>query len=424
MLPRIVNRLLSIRSSHFLVPLWSVPVLLALASSPALANTYTPNTFADPAITSLNNATGAINGGGTISLRSALKAADNLGGGPHTISLGTGTYLLDGSGTYTTPGLGTISSRTIFFGNSAQNITINGNGPASTIISMAATGRDRIFTINYDGVVSNVVTTINGVKFANGYLTFDTFGGAAIYAGPVNPNTQTLTLNNTAFDNNICPHAAGNSGGIGGAINMFQGTLNIDSSTFTNNQTVDGAGGAIIYQLYNQGGNGVFTVTNSTFTGNHGGENGGAINFLAQGFIVPQVFSVNINRNTFSNNTAAGVGGAIMANNALGPSNTPVINYNRFVGNTSTASAASSGLHYSESAGSVNAKNNWWGCNTGPTAAPCDRAGGDVAGGGSLDVSVWLQLRNIPTLATLVTGQSTTISANILGLSSGGSTAA
>lgn len=136
-----------------------VVLLTILLSATAFANTYVPNTFSDPAITSLNNATGAINGGATISLRSALKAADNLGG-PPTVTLGTGTYVLDGSGSYTIAA-GTFSFRTLFLGNTAQNITINGNGngPANTIISMAAAGRDRILTVNYDGTTNNVITT-------------------------------------------------------------------------------------------------------------------------------------------------------------------------------------------------------------------------------------------------------------------------
>ena len=160
-----------------------VTFLFLIAVLPALvsAQNYTPNTFADPVITSINNATGAINGGATITLRSALLAADNLGGS-HTITLSTGTYNLDGSATYTISGPSTFSARTIYLGNSAQNITINGNGPGNTIVNMATAGRDRIMTINYNGDVPNVITTINGVKFTNGYLTNDEYGGAAIYA--------------------------------------------------------------------------------------------------------------------------------------------------------------------------------------------------------------------------------------------------
>jgi hypothetical protein len=75
------------------------------------ANTYTPNIFTDPIFTAVNNATGAITAGagiGSISLRSALKAADNLGG-THTVNLTTGNYILDGTGTYTYAGPVTVT---------------------------------------------------------------------------------------------------------------------------------------------------------------------------------------------------------------------------------------------------------------------------------------------------------------------------
>ncbi|MFZ1451875.1 MAG: PKD-like domain-containing protein, partial [Ferruginibacter sp.] len=387
------NKNFNIKAISNRAKIFAVLFFTVLLSVAAVAQDYTPNTFTDPVITSINNATGAINGGATISFRSACLAADNLGG-THTITLSTGTYTLDGSATYTISGPSTFPSRTIYMGNTAQNITINGNGPGNTIVNMAATGRDRIMTINYNGDVPNTFTTINGVKFTDGYLTTDTYGGAAIYAGPAYLNIQTITLNNCAFDNNICP-ASGGSGGIGGAIYMYQGTLNVDGCEFTNNRSIDGNGGAIHYRLQNNDSdNGVLNITNSTFTGNTAGANGGAIDFLSQGFLVPQTFSVTINNNTFLTNTASGYGGAISANNALAVS-IPAINYNRFVGNISSTSATTSGLLFVNSAGSVNAENNWWGCNTGPTAAgTCDKAAGVGAPGvGALDADPWLQLK-------------------------------
>lgn len=404
--------------------IFGVLIFLTVFSTTLFANTYLPNTFADPAITTLNNATGEINGGSTISLRSALMAADNLGG-THTITLGTGTYLLDGSGTYTVPSQGTFSSRTIFFGNSSQDITINGNGAANTIIDMDVSGQDRIFAINYDGTTPDVFTTINGVKFTDGYLNYDTFGGAAIYAGPFG-TVETLTINNCVFENNICPNAGGN-GGLGGAIYMFQGSLIIDGSTFSNNQSVDGDGGAIIYLLFNLGDNGVINITNSTFAGNTAGANGGAIKFLSQGSpVAGQTFSVNINKNTFLTNSATGYGGAISTDNAMAVS-IPLINYNRFVGNTSTLSSSTSAVHYVNTDGSVNAENNWWGCNTGPTAAgACDKAADTGApGAGSLDINPWLQLKVTASPSTICNstpstlGNTSTITASFLNNSDG-----
>jgi hypothetical protein len=84
---------------------------LFAATSGVQANSDVPNTFADPVIASLNNATGAIYGGSTISLRSALKAADTLGG-THTVTLSAGTYVLDGSASYT------IAAGTLFIQSS------------------------------------------------------------------------------------------------------------------------------------------------------------------------------------------------------------------------------------------------------------------------------------------------------------------
>ncbi len=368
--------------SYGLVFLYSM-----LFSSIGIANVYVPNTFADPVIMTLDNATGKINGGSTISLRSALMAADNLGG-THTVNLSTGTYNLTQA----------IPNREITIGNTSQNITINGNGPANTIISNTLDAdKDRILFINPLGTTNNVVTIVQGIKFQNGYLSSDPYGGAGICAGGGTGNF--LSISNCVFDNNVLPANA-----FGGAAVCMQvsGSLTIDNSTFTNNVSNDADGGAVLFIIFNNPGyQGDLVVTHSTFTGNSvifpgaGTSNGGALAFSGQGGIVG-TFSVMISHNTFSNNSADGLGGAISANNSPNLSISQ-IHYNRFYNNTSAASALSSGLHFVESAGSVNAENNWWGCNTNPvgasSTAPCNQAGGDVAGGGSLDADPWLQLK-------------------------------
>lgn len=189
--------------------------LLCAASAHVWANIYTPTIFTDPSIAGgVNSANGVITGGagnGQVSLRSALKAADTLGGN-HTVNLGTGTYVLDGTGTYIYAGPTTVTTRTIIIGITNQNISINGNGPGNTIISMAASGRDRILLINPDGTTNSPVVSISGVSFQNGYLTSDFYGGAAIYAG--GGSAESLTLTNCSFVNNTIP--AGNGGGGSG----------------------------------------------------------------------------------------------------------------------------------------------------------------------------------------------------------------
>jgi len=358
-----------------------------LLSVTAEANVYVPTTFTDPAFTTINNATGVITGGagiGLISLRSALTAADALGG-THTITLSTGTYNLTQA----------IPNRQITIGNTNQNITINGNGPTNTIISNTLDANsDRILFINPTGTTNSPVITVNGIRFQNGNLNSDPYGGAAICAG--GGSAESLTINNCDFVNNTLPVNA-----YGGAAVCMQvrGNLTIDNSTFTNNVSNDADGGAVLFIIFNSGvgtGFGTCNVTNSTFTGNSvnfpnpGNSNGGALAITGQAGVTP--FNATVNNNTFINNTADGVGGGMVINNSPNLSVLQV-HYNRFVGNTSPGGIASGAFHFVESSGSVNADNNWWGCNSGPAAGPCDRAGGDVAGGGVLTLTKWLQLK-------------------------------
>jgi len=348
-------------------------------------------------------------------LRGAILDADALGG-THTINVAAGTY--------------TLTLGEIVFGNTAQNISIFGDGPAHTIISMTTgAGQDRIFFINPSGTTNSPVITVHGIKFENGYLTSDPYGGAAICAG--GGSGESLTLINCVFDNNILP-----AGAYGGAAVCMQisGSLTVDSCTFTNNVSNDVDGGAILFIIFSgEGYSGNLSVIKSTFTGNSvnfpgaGTSNGGAISFIGQEGIAGS-FGVTINENTFISNTADGFGGAISGNNSPNLSISQ-IHFNRFFNNNSTTSALSSGLHFVESSGSVNAENNWWGCNTNPVSgsstSPCNQAGGDLAGGGSLDANPWLQLKVTASPATICSttpsnlGNTSTISASFLNNSDG-----
>ncbi|MEO7305969.1 MAG: T9SS type A sorting domain-containing protein [Ferruginibacter sp.] len=331
------------------------------------------------AVANVYNVTNTTDGFGLNQLRGAIIDADALGG-THTINVAAGTYILT---------LGEI-----ILGNTAQNITIIGAGSASTIISMTTgAGQDRIFFINPSGTTNSPVITVRDIKFENGYLTSDPYGGAAICAG--GGLGESLTLSDCIFDNNILP-----AGAFGGAAVCMQisGSLTIANCTFTNNVSNDADGGAVYFTIFSGSGyGGDLLVTNSTFTGNSvifpgaATSNGGALAFTGQEGIDGS-FNVTINNNTFTNNTADGSGGALSANNSPGLSASQ-IHFNRFFNNTSTLSANTGALNFVESGGSVNAENNWWGCNSGPSASPCNRAGGDITGGGSLDLSPWLQLK-------------------------------
>jgi hypothetical protein len=367
---KLYNKISAVKNITKRIKIFGVLFFASLISITSAANVY--------------NVTNTTDGHATNQLRGAIEAADALGG-THTINVAAGTYLLT---------LGEIT-----FGNTAQNITIIGAGPGSTIISMTTgDGKDRIFFINPSGTTNSPVITIQGIKFENGYLTSDIYGGAAICAG--GGTDESLTLINCAFDNNILPEGAYG----GGAVCMqISGDLTVDNCTFTNNVSNDVGGGAILFFMYGGYNGGDLSVTNSNFTGNsvnypgtNISSNGGAIAFGGQEG-VENSFGITINKNTFINNTADGNGGAISANN-LPNLSTPQIHFNRFLNNTSALSASSSGLYFDEPIGSVvgnvNAENNWWGCNTGPTASgTCDKAGGDAGGGGSLDADPWLQLK-------------------------------
>jgi hypothetical protein len=59
---------------------------------------------------------------------------------------------------------------------------------------------------------------------------------------------------------------------------------------------------------------------------------------------------------------------------------------------------------------------NWWGVNSGPGA-------NDILASGTVTISPWQQLRHLPALTDLGTGASTLLTADLLGLSTGGSLA-
>jgi hypothetical protein len=347
-------------------------------------------------------------------LRGAIEAADAAGGGPHTITVPAGTYNLI---------LGQI-----VFGNNAQNISIIGAGPSVTIINMTTTLQNRIFFINTTGTIAGVQTTINGIKFTNGHLT-EAFGGGAILAGGP---TNVLNLLNCVFENNTIDAVTG--GTTGGAINMAGGgTLSIDHCTFSNNSNPVSDGGAVFYFLQNFAGlSGSVSITNSTFDNNivsaPSGSGGGAIAITTQGTLGGgSTFSATISNNTFINNKSTGVAGyagAIKINNGFAVGNTVQVHYNRIVNNTSTVSP--NGLALNSAAGSVDATDNWWGCNTGPgVAGSCNQAAIVGSGGvGQLNINTWMQLKAMasptPICPTnVLLGNTSTVTASFLKNSAG-----
>ena len=133
------------------------------------------------------------------------------------------------------------------------------------------------------------------------------------------------------------------------------------------------------------------------------GDDGGAIAIDTDG-------AVNITKSTFTGNSAAANGGAIFFNDSATQAAvaTLTMSYNRIAGNTA---AAGSGLFHAS--GTATAERNWWGCNSGPAAAPCNVVAGNA------DFTPWIVLTHTANPSTVGTGQAATLTADFLKNSDG-----
>jgi type IX secretion system substrate protein len=354
-------------------------MLLCVSMFPAFAGNFIVNTIADDDPATIDPVTG-LSGSG-LTLRGAITAADNAGGSS-TITVPSGTYNLNYGALF-------------IYGNAAENITITGADSSSTIINMVHNAnKDRILAINYN-YGSDVVTTIQNIKFTNGIVETDTYGGGAILAGgPAN----VLTITACAFSNNSIDPLTGTSGGAvaieGG------GDAIIDSCSFNNNSCPTGDAGALWFDLQNIGDpSGSLSVTNCTFTSNSvntSSGDGGALEISTQGGN-SGTFSATVDNNTFINNSASGTsgkGGAISIDNGFGLGGTIDIHYNRIDNNTSTS--APSEFVISAAAGHADAIDNWWGSNTNPATS-------EAGGSGTVDLSDWIVLSSTETPSSVCT---------------------
>jgi len=349
-----------------------------------------------------------------------------------------------------------------------QPLTITGNGTANTILQSGTNttnGIDKIISIN-PTFTSAFATSMSGLtmQFGRNPSPFggDGFGGAFDWEGT---GTGTLTVSNVTISNNrtvdgdgggvaITNSSAGNGNtsftgvtfsgnvpGRAGAASPFGGAIFAGNAThfalnnvsMTGNNVNGSGGGGLgggIFSFAGTGAFGIATIANSTISTNAAPLNGGGINTSQPiSFTTPITFNGNtsgsqggamyhsvsgtttISEASFIGNSATTGGGGIY-NNA----GTLNLNFSEFTGNTG---GGSTGLQ--SAGGTVSAENNWWGCNTGPSAAPCNTAS---ATGGTLDFNPWLQLRISSALTTVVTGQTTTLTASFLQNSDGTAIAA
>lgn len=384
------------------------------------------------------------------SLREAVLAS-NATAGANTINVPAGTYNLSttnpapsattGTGNFTSQdlqvGSATNNNATIVGTGVAPNIHLNtgtqdvittgfntaGTSPVAVTLSLQnleVTGGTftGIFTgvDNASGISSTTITNCNIHNNTNGDATFGQGGGHQNQCG-------NLSISGTTYATNTATHSVRGQGGalyyavINATGLCSTGNLSITTSTFTSNtasvQAGFPAGGAMFIS-----GPGATTVpiSASTFTSNNanGGGDGGAIasNFSTR--------TVNVTTSTFITNqvsNAAGRGGAIVGNGA----GTLNVNFCRFIGNTATT--VTNGRTLARTGGTFNGTSNWWGQNTGPAA-------NDIFG--AVTTSPHLQLRSVISGANVhntnqiapVNGNTAIFTADILGLSTGGSTAA
>ena len=349
------------------------------------------------------------------SLREAIQAANtNAAFGGCAAGSGADTITFDVNGTFQitrSPGQDENSNVNGDF-DLTSDITISGNGAANTVIDGGSADRvfdvaplgGASFTIELSGLTiqngkafssnfnvgggvfinSNATVTINNSTIANNQSVASS-GGAIENRGALTLNTVTLQ-NNTAF-------------ALGGAINNI-GALTVSSSTFSGNKAE--SGGAL---FINTDAAKSVSISGSSFRSNQTvvtaggvGDNGGAIAVDTDG-------TVNIAGSTFTANSAAQNGGAIYFNDSATQAavGTLTLSYSRIAGNTA---AAGSGLF--RVSGTATAEKNWWGCNSGPAAGPCDLVAGTV------DFTPWIVLSHTANPATIGTVQAATLSADFL----------
>ena len=171
------------------------------------------------------------------------------------------------------------------------------------------------------------------------------------FAPPPGVSSNVVVRNNTSTDdaNFLVGSGVNDLTGTGNTVNGTVGTGmlfggDFSAVTLSGNTVTDSGGSGIAITPSFGAANTAFTITENTIMGNQRG------------------IQLSLN----------------------GYTGTAEVHFNRLVGNASEA-AGRVGIR-NQSSGAVNAENNWWGCNEGPSTADCD------ADPGFVDSSPWLVL--------------------------------
>ena len=348
----------------------------AVSMSPAFAADFTVTKIADT-----ND--GACNA--DCSLREAIVAA-NASAGADRVLLGSGlTYTLS-IGPFDAPGVLAPGSGDL---DITGALTIEGGG--STV---DGAGIDRVFDIQ--GIVAvaiNSLTIKGGV--ARGFLSLG--GGLNIRGAAVVLTNTVVTNNSTAVE--LGEGDAGGGIAVAGSFNAATGTATLASLTLNTvmvSNNIASNGGGILCVLC------TLTASSTNITGNTAnGAHGGGIQ-LTGNSSTASVIGSSITLNA----VPAGSGGGMSVPAGTSAS---TISRSRIASNTSPGGG--SGLF--STLATIDAANNWWGCNGGPGAVTAGCAGLTNSVAGGVTPAPFLVLKASASAPTVLPGGSSTMSVDL-----------
>lgn len=282
--------------------------LLDLLEGRVVLTTFNVNTTLDTVAVNLHNGHDST---GHVSLRSAIMAADALGG-TNTINLPSGTFNL------TIAGADEDSSATGDL-DLRGTITIKGQNTNSTVID--GNNIDRVLEVISGNInISNLTIQHGRVLGAGG-------GGIAIDSGTVHlssvqiQNNQSIGIDGLDGINGGAGVAGGTGGfgtaGEGGGI-FNGGTLTLANSSVLSNQALGGAGGNGGNGGFAAGANGASGFNGQLGTGGNGGAGGFGGDALGGGIFNKAGAHMTIKASAISGNRAIGGLGGVGGSGAIG----------------------------------------------------------------------------------------------------------
>jgi CSLREA domain-containing protein len=405
---RMIRNSLCTSTSFIRTGLFAIAIVGYFATVPqfAAAATFTVNSTVD--------ATDAVpgdgicdDGSGNCTLRAAINES-NFSGGANVINVPAGTYTLtlgpfddefNAAGASLDTGDLDIVDLSAFSLPQLTSVTISGAGASTTIINGGDI--DRVLDVNnFAAFGHSVDVTLQNLTITNGNAPrspdgYNEPGGGIQFDGFDNQTTFLPTGTLTITNCNITNHSAA---GQGGGILAIFGSLIMTGSEVSGNTSVNAAGGGISYDGSSFSGLRTLQITTSRISSNNANSgtfgNGG-------GIIEGGNANKTIDHSVITNNAAGTQGGGVFNN-----SGDLTMNFDVIVSNTASGNPASTG--FLNNTGAINAENNWWGCNQGPTVSPCDRVSGPLGSG----IASWLKLSHTATPNTIGVTQSTTLQAD------------